>query len=146
MELDLNIAADIAAVPRLVDQLEHYAHAAALPPLTAHRLSMICEELATNVATHGTLRGGKATAIAIRLRRRGTELHLLVEDDGPAFDPLSAETPDIEAALEDRDIGGLGLHLVRTLARGLRYERTEARNRLKLVLDAEDRPAIEEEL
>ncbi len=136
-ELDLRIAADVAAVPRLIDRLEAYAEEAELPPRLAYRLAMICEELATNVATHGSQGEGAATFFAVRLHRAGPELHLEVEDDGAPFDPLSLAAPDTDAPLDERDIGGLGIHLIRKMTRTLKYERVAARNRLNLVLDAE---------
>ncbi len=138
-DLDLRIAAELLEVPRLLNLLEGYAEAAGIGPLAAHRLAVVCEELAANVAEHGTAAtpGGGASYVAVALRRRGPALHLVVEDDGPPFDPLGHAVPDTTAPLEARGAGGLGVHLVRTLARDLRYERRGALNRLSLVLDAE---------
>lgn len=138
-DLDLRIAADTAEVPRLLDRLEGYAEAAGLGPRAAHRLAIVCEELAANVAEHGVAAapGGGASYVAVALSRRGPALHIVVEDDGPPFDPLGHAAPDTTAPLEARGAGGLGVHLVRTLARELRYERLGALNRLSLVLDAE---------
>ena len=51
-----------------------------------------------------------------------------VRDDGPAWDPRTAPAPDLEAALEDRRVGGLGLHLVRNLVAELEWRRDGAEN------------------
>lgn len=136
-DLDVQIAAHSAELPGLLDRLESYAETVQLPPLTSHRLCMICEELATNVVTHGTAQPPEATFVAFSLRKLPQELHVRVEDDGPSFDPLSLAAPDTEAALEDRDIGGLGIHLVKTMAREVRYQRVDSHNRLDLVLATE---------
>ena len=56
-----------------------------------------------------------------------------LEDDAAAFDPGSRSTPDTEAALADRSPGGLGIHLVRTLAARLLIERTCTPSELVLV-------------
>ena len=134
--LDLCIAADPAELPGLLDRVQAYAEAIGLPPLIAHRLGVICEELAANVAEHG---GGSpgGRAIALALRRRCGELHMVFEDDGRPFDPLGAAAHDPEAPLEMRNLGGLGIHFVRAFARDLRYERVGALNRLSLVLDVD---------
>jgi serine/threonine-protein kinase RsbW len=121
-DLELRIAADPAEVPRLLDRLEDYAGEAGLAPRTAHRLAVVCEELAANVAGHGAAGPSGASYVAVALRRRGSALHLLVEDDGTPFDPLGRAAPDTAAPLATREAGGLGVHLVRTLARDMRYD------------------------
>jgi serine/threonine-protein kinase RsbW len=56
-----------------------------------------------------------------------------IEDDGVAFDPLARAAPDVTADLDEREIGGLGIHLVRTLMDGMTYERRGERNVLVIV-------------
>jgi serine/threonine-protein kinase RsbW len=126
-------------VARLLDRLEAYAEATGLGPRTAHRLALVCEELVANVLTHGAAGPAGASFVALTVRRpaaAGGALHVAVEDDGPAFDPLAgAPGADTTSALEEREIGGLGLHLIRTMARAPRYERLAARNRVELLID-----------
>ena len=57
-----------------------------------------------------------------------------ISDDGQPFNPLKdAPKPDLEAALEDRPIGGLGIHLVLTMMDEMHYRRENERNHLTLV-------------
>ena len=126
----------IDAVPDMLDRLEAYAGEAKIPPKTAYRLAVVCEELAVNVAMHGT--GGEhgATYVEIKIRQDGDHrLHLSVEDDGRPFDPLAHAAPDISAELDEREAGGLGIHFVRTLVQEIAYERDGGRNRLTAALD-----------
>ena len=58
---------------------------------------------------------------------------ILVVDDGRPFDPLAAPSPDLSLPIEDRPIGGLGLHLLRQLADDVRYERRDGANRFTLI-------------
>ncbi len=51
-----------------------------------------------------------------------------VSDDGHEFDPLGAGAPDLTSDAEDREIGGLGIHLLKNLLTELRYERVGGRN------------------
>jgi len=51
-----------------------------------------------------------------------------VEDDGRQFNPLELPEPDLEKKLEERPIGGLGIHLVRNLMDELEYRRTHNKN------------------
>ena len=51
-------------------------------------------------------------------------LTLVVKDHGIPFDPTTYEAVDVEAALDDRPIGGLGIHLVKTIMDTMAYQRT----------------------
>ncbi|MCR0984329.1 ATP-binding protein [Roseomonas populi] len=123
---------EVEALPGLLDRLEEFSEAAGLSPGAAQRLSVVAEELAANVAMHGK----GASRLLVEARREGDSVHLLIEDDGPAFDPLSAAAPDIDAGVEERDIGGLGIHFVRRMTREAAYERRDGTNRLTALLDA----------
>mgnify|MGYP001627270954 CR=1 FL=1 len=129
----LRLAPSAGNVATLLDALEAYAEASALPPAVAMRLALIAEELAANVAMHAT--GASFFALSVRPAEGGLEL--AIEDDGPAFDPLGAAAPDTAAPLETREVGGLGVHFLREMTRAPRYERREGRNRLVCTLPLE---------
>ena len=67
----------------------------------------------------------------------GIRLTMTIADDGVPFDPLGAEAPDVDAPLEEREIGGLGIHLVRNLVDDASYHRRIDRNVMTLVKDIE---------
>lgn len=133
--LALTIQPEPDEVSRLLDALEVFAEAAALPPRVAHRLAVVVEELAANVAMHGSSGPGAATFVAVTVRQDNGTLIATIEDDGRPFDPLAQAAPDTTAALEDRDVGGLGVHFVQQMTRTLHYSREDGRNRLVAVLD-----------
>jgi serine/threonine-protein kinase RsbW len=66
----------------------------------------------------------------VRLSAEPGEIKAEVEDDGEPFNPLEAPEPDTEKSLEERTIGGLGIHLVRKLMDRLEYKREGERNLL----------------
>lgn len=122
----LRLPASLESVSELLDALEAYVETAGIPPGTAARLALIAEEIAANVAMHAK----GATFFELRIIPGEHVLRLSIEDDGPEYDPLARATPDTEAALEDRDVGGLGVHLVRQLTQEARYQREGGLNRL----------------
>jgi serine/threonine-protein kinase RsbW len=89
-----------------------------------------------NVVRHGLESRGQAATVELELRLDvGVEppvCEVVVADDGPEFDPLSATEPDTSLGVEERPIGGLGIALVRRLMDEIEYERREGRNRLRL--------------
>jgi serine/threonine-protein kinase RsbW len=130
----IRLAANRAALPTLGDRVSQFADEAELWPALYQRLALVCDELAANVVSHGSRSPHPATFISIRIAQIQDRLALTIEDDGEAFDPLSLEAPDLEASLDQREIGGLGIYLIRKMAQGMRYERADGVNRLHLTL------------
>ena len=63
------------------------------------------------------------------------KLSLLFEDDGIPYDPTTAKEPDITLSAEERDIGGLGIFMVKKMAADIQYENAKGKNKLTGVFD-----------
>jgi anti-sigma regulatory factor (Ser/Thr protein kinase) len=102
------------------------------PPALAFKINLVLEELAINVMNHGHDEG--LHDIEIALSSDADTLTIEIADDGRPFDPLhDAPTANTAVALEDRQIGGLGIHLVRSMMDELHYRREQGRNCLTLI-------------
>ena len=102
------------------------------PPALTFKINLVLEELAINVMNHGHDEG--LHDIEITLSSDADTLTIEIADDGRPFDPLhDAPTANTASALEDRQIGGLGIHLVRSMIDELHYRREQGRNRLTLI-------------
>ena len=97
------------------------------------RLLILVEELLTNLLKYGYAAEAARGRAEIALRREGDHVVLEFADDGRPFDPVAAPPPDLDLPLDERPVGGLGLHLVRSLVEEARYERVGARNRTTLL-------------
>jgi serine/threonine-protein kinase RsbW len=126
----LRLPAKLESVSELLDALEAYAEEAGIAPGIAARLALVAEEVAANVAMHAE----GASFFELRVTPVPGRLSLCIEDDGPEYDPLARATPDVGASLEDREVGGLGVHLVRELTEDARYDRADGLNRLSCAL------------
>jgi len=100
-------------------------------PQALNLVLLAIEELVTNCIKYGYDDGGEHT-ITVVLSIDGESLAVNVIDDGHPFDPVTAPGPDVYLPVEDRSIGGLGLHLLRHLADHMTYERRDGTNRLTL--------------
>lgn len=107
--------------------------AAGIAPAVIGTISLALDEILTNIVAHEPASAQVVRQIGLALTLDGCLLVAEVADDGPAFDPLSLPAPDLESPLEKRPIGGLGVHLVRSLMDEVRYRRDGDRNRLTLV-------------
>ena len=86
---------------------------------------MIVDELLTNLGTHG---GVVEEPAAIRILIEPDRVKVVVNDSGSPFDPRSAPDPNLSTSVEDREIGGLGLFLMRKIATDLYYARDGGHN------------------
>ncbi|QIB35611.1 ATP-binding protein [Ancylobacter pratisalsi] len=132
-EMDVRIANDLSEMEALVARIDDFSDAAGLPPKTTHRLHLAVDEFVNNAVDHG-YPDGRRGEIAVHARLAGAVLELTLSDDGDAFDPFTAPEPDLDGSIEQRPIGGLGVHLVRNLARSFAYRRENGHNIVALTL------------
>ncbi len=131
MATRISLPNDRAGFSRLRALAEGFAAGEGLSETMGHRLVLILAGLFTNV--HKSGRGRQpAESVEVSLSRAGEEIVITFADDGGAFDPLKLPGPTIDRTLEERPVGGLGVHIVRSMAQQLRYERTDGWNRLHL--------------
>lgn len=126
-----SVPSEAAQLTVLANFLHEFWSAAALPPAQSLPFEIALEEIFMNVVTHGTPAGCQ-NRVEICLALSENNLTLAVEDEGPPFDPLSLQAPDIRASLEDRQVGGLGVYFVRQLMDKVSYARVGARNQLRM--------------
>jgi len=100
-----------------------------VPPAADYLANLAIEELVTNCIKYG-YDDKNDHVIEIELRLSDHELVLTVTDDGHPFNPLEVPQPDTNVPLEERQVGGLGIHLLRKMSDGMEYVRADARNRL----------------
>lgn len=86
------------------------------------QIELILEELVTNVVNHASRLAGKSIPIQIEMNVLETRVELKIADGGAPFDPDEIGEPDLEAPLEERRVGGLGLFLVQQISDSLQYE------------------------
>jgi anti-sigma regulatory factor (Ser/Thr protein kinase) len=125
--LTLKVPNDLGAIPRVAAELEAFCATHAVPSRMVHRFNLALEEVLANVIAHAFPTAG-GHEIDVRIAYRDDSLQATVIDDGVAFDPLSRPTPDLHVPVEHRRIGGLGIHLLRTLAASADYRRDGDRN------------------
>ncbi len=118
---------DLAAVERLGEWLGEFCERNGVSGPIGSELNLALEEIVINVIQHGRPESPEG-AIRVSLRLADGDIVASVEDRGAPFNPLLAPEPDLSAGLEQRDLGGLGIHLVRRLVSSLEYERREGQN------------------
>lgn len=95
-------------------------------------IQLVIEELVTNIIKYGS-RAAKEESIEIRLRNENGKVILTISDDTDAFNPLDAAEPDVTLPAEEREIGGLGLFLIRKKVQSITYEHKNGLNIVEVV-------------
>jgi serine/threonine-protein kinase RsbW len=91
------------------------------------------DEILSNIVKYGLSGESSEGRLEIRLLLEPEALEMVILDDAAPFNPLESERPDTALAAEEREIGGLGIEIVRRLMDTIEYERVENRqNRLTL--------------
>lgn len=129
--LNLRLPPENDSVTTLLDALEAYTEAQDLPIKAASRLMLLADELAANVVMHAV----GATFFTAEVSHDADVLRFTLTDDGPEYDPLGRGAANTQGSLEERDIGGLGVHFVEKLAATAAYRRLDGRNILSITLD-----------
>lgn len=137
----------LTEVPRLLAEVERFGSAVGASREVIFNLSLGLDEIFTNVVSYG-YGDSFRHEINLILEYDGQAITARLDDDGKPFDPLAlAPPPDIDSSIEDRAIGGLGIHLVRNLMDEVHYNREGRRNQMTLVkrLTSEDETGEDEE-
>lgn len=121
----------IAALESFRSELEDILVEWDVPAATCMKLNLVMEEILSNIIFYGYPDEGEHQII-IKLEKTGTDLRFEIEDDAIAFDPLQAEAPDLSLPAEAREVGGLGIYIIRKFMDEVVYERKNDRNILRL--------------
>lgn len=125
--LKLTVENRISEIPRVLDAVDGVFDA--LPPDDDSRFAMklAIDEVLTNIIQYA-FPETEHHHVRLEMRAEGDFVHCTMEDGGPAFDPLARAAPDLDLDVEDREIGGLGIHFAKESMQKLRYERQDGRN------------------
>ena len=98
----------------------------------AQQLRLAVEEAVVNVIDYAYPAGTDGD-VTIKMMTDGHNLIFQIIDSGVSFDPTAKEKADITLSVEDRQVGGLGILLVRELMDSINYERIDGKNVLTLI-------------
>ena len=108
--------------------LHDYWHTHKLPPDALNGFELTLEEAFINIVEHG----GSPAGVRLEVGHDADQIHMRLIDSGSAFDPTSLPAPDIEAPLDARPLGGLGVFLSRHYMDYIHYQRVAEKNILHM--------------
>lgn len=133
MERKLTLKNSIEQVALLPEFVEGICDELGLGPDKAFNLNLVLEEAVTNVASYA-FPEGEEHEFTLYAESDGGLLTFTVEDDGVPFDPTAVEDVDTSLTAEERQIGGLGIFLIRQIMTEVNYSYAEGKNHLVMTL------------
>ena len=119
-------------LPELVAAVEELGERDGWPGELTFRISLVIDELAQNVVDYSY--EDQPGDVEVEVTSEPEAIIIEIIDQGRPFDPLTeAPEPDLTSPIEDRPIGGLGVHFTKTLMDDVKYCRDSGKNRLKIV-------------
>ena len=131
-QFKLKVETNPSELERISAAVEDIGQRENWPAQFIFRVNLVLEELGLNIMSYGYDEG--LHEFEITLTSEADVLRIEFTDDGRPFDPLN-EAPelDLDASVDDRQVGGLGIHLVRTMVDEMSYRREQDMNHLTLV-------------
>ena len=129
---EISLTPDAESVKTVAEFLDTTLEAWEIPMKVVSKLQIVADEIYSNIVRYSQAKNAKVTAV-----QNGTVLSLRFEDDGKPYDPTTAAEPDITASAEEREIGGLGIFMVRNMMDSMDYRYKDGHNVLTLLLATE---------
>lgn len=129
--LCLHLHNDLECLTRLQAAKAAWAETVGLDRDESLLMQVVLEEVVGNIIRYA-YPVGQTGPVSVQIEQQPGELLIRVCDAGIPFNPTQQPPPDLDSALEDRQIGGLGWHLVRSLVDAIEYQRCGGENVLCL--------------
>ena len=125
---DISVTPDKYSIKTVTEFMERTLEEWEVPMKVANKVQIAVDEIYSNIVYYSQAKNAKITVTG-----SDEKLSLLFEDDGTPYDPTTAKEPDVTLSAEEREIGGLGIFMVKKMAADIHYENTDGKNRLTVV-------------
>ena len=122
---------DVSELERVMSFVSDLCARNSISPETEYDLNLALDEIISNVAKHAYPEGGEHH-FTLQITMTHEEFLARIEDDGIEFNPIGHPPPDLDAPLEERKEGGLGIFLVRQIMTSVEYQRAAGKNLVTL--------------
>ena len=123
----VRIKNELTEIDRLNDIFNNLCEEYKIPTLIYRKFNIVFDELINNIVSYGYSDDEKHE-IKININITKDQLVVSLEDDAMAFNPLKLGAPETHASIEDREIGGIGIHMVKKLMDNVSYKRYIKKN------------------
>lgn len=125
-------AATLDNIPAVTAFVDEQLEAMDCPMKAQMQIAIAIDELFSNIARYAYAPGTGTALVRIEETDNPRAAVITFEDEGIPYDPLAKDDPDVTLSAEDRQIGGLGIFMVKKIMDDVSYEYHDHRNILKI--------------
>ncbi|MDY9923375.1 ATP-binding protein [Methanobacterium sp.] len=130
-EFKLNVNSDLENLTSIADFITSSTRELGLSEKGVFQLQLAVDEVAANIILHGYTH--QTGPIHLTIWKENDKIIIQIQDRGEPFNPLEADEPDLQAPLEERSPGGLGIHFLKTVTDSVHYQFKDGKNILTLI-------------
>lgn len=129
---ELTINATVESIPEVTAFVDGQLEALDCPIKAQMQIDIAIDELFSNIAHYAYHPGVGPATVRVEVVEDPMAVVITFIDEGVPYDPLSTEDPDTSLSAEERQIGGLGIYMVKKSMDEVVYEYKEGRNILRI--------------
>ena len=137
MRKELRIKNQISELEKVAQFVEEIGEELGLSMELQMNLNLVMEEMVTNVIFYAYPEGEVAD-IELLAKSDGKELTFVLSDQGKEFDPTAKEDADLDVNPADRELGGMGIFIVKNIMNKVTDQRLEGKNLLTMTKGIDD--------
>jgi anti-sigma regulatory factor (Ser/Thr protein kinase) len=130
-KLSFELKNDLSELELLEEKLDGFCRQFCVTKKCYCEINLALEELFINIISYG-FNDDDEHQIKFTISQQDNQVTMHIEDDGIPFNPADMDTPNIEGAVEERPVGGLGIHLIKNVMDHVDYKRRDNKNILTL--------------
>ena len=129
---ELRVEANVENLPKVLAFVDDQLEMAECPMKAKIQIDIAVEEIFVNIAHYAYAPGTGDALIRVRISDEPAKVLIDFEDSGIPYNPLEKADPDVTLNVQEREIGGLGIFMVKKIVDEIRYEYADGKNRLTL--------------
>lgn len=130
---DMEFITTIEQLPKVLIWIQKQLERIGLSSKKLRNIELAAEEVFVNIVHHAYQ--GRIGKVEIQVQLiSDAQVEIAFIDDGPSFNPLESKLVDVSQPLERRQVGGLGIHLIRKCTDAIHYKRLDGKNILVLII------------
>ena len=129
---ELRVEANVDKLPQLLAFIDEQLEMAECPVKAKIQIDIAVEEIFVNIAHYAYASGTGEALIRVEIIEEPAAVQIGFEDSGMPYNSLARKDPDVTLGVQDREIGGLGIFMVKKIMVDVEYEYKDGKNLLTL--------------
>lgn len=125
--------ASLDDIPEITESIESELEKIDCPMKMVIQINVAIDEIYSNIVKHGYSGNGGPATVKLIIEDEPKNIYIVFMDNGVKYNPLDKEDPDVTLSAEERNIGGLGIYMVKKTMDGMAYKYENGQNILTIM-------------